>query len=180
MKSETRKKILLALRKRVQQLLGEIAADEHAARRELSSVLSSPELNRKTLSGAIVDRAFRAGTALALWSEAEKDLKRRPEPKKEELEKFLSEIKSAGVDFALRSSLKKIIRKLPPFPPGKPPKFRAQQQLEILSEVRRLSTTRSRKEAYVEVAKKHHVHWRTIQNLYLRDKVKKSSGGPNL
>jgi hypothetical protein len=106
----------------------------------------------------------------ALRAELEDALKKRPEPTGEELEKFLKEMKTLDADSLLRPSLRHLARKLPPFPPGKPPKLRLEQQKKALAELARLSFrgALSRKAAYRKVAKKYNVHWRTIQNLSTR------------
>ena len=144
--------------------------------------MSGPQLfTNKRPNDVVMGRGFRAGVALSLWPEVEKALKERPEPTKHELERFLTQMNGADLAFVLRSSLRRMMRKLPPFPHGKQPKFDFQQQKEIVSEVRRLtSVTGSRKKAYTEVAKKRGVHWRTIQNLFLRGKGKDTQGDTNL
>jgi hypothetical protein len=174
MKPATQKRIVRALRDRIEGVLGKIAGDERAAKREISSLFGSPHLfTNKRPTDVAMHRGFRAGVALGLWSEMEKDLKDKPEPTKDELESFIKQIKSADLDFMLRSFLRRMMRKLPPFPPGKKRKFDSQQQKEIVSEVRRLTNvTGSRKKVYADVAKKRGVHWRTIQNLCLQGKGK--------
>jgi len=182
MKLATQEKIVRALRERIERVLGKIAGDEPTAQREISKFFRSPELfNDKEPNAKVMRRGFKAGLALGLWSEVRKNLKEKPEPTKQELEKFLSELKGADLEFMLRTSLSRMLRKLPPNPPGKQPKFKSQQRKEILAEVRRLTTvTSSRKEAYREVAKKRGVHWRTIQNLLLKREHKDNSGGSDL
>ena len=179
MKLATQEKIVRALRERIERVLGKIAGDEPTALREASEFFRDPELfNDKEPNADVIPRGFKAGLALGLWWELRKNLKEKPEPTKQELEKFLSEVECVDVEFMLRTSLSGMIRKLPPHPPGKQPKFKSQQRKEILAEVHRLTTgTRSRKEAYKEVAKKRGVHWRTIQNLLLKREHKDNPGG---
>jgi hypothetical protein len=182
MKPATQEKIARALKERIERVLEKIAGDEPTARREVSEFFRNPELfSEKEPDDKFMRCGFKAGLALGLWSEVRKNLKEKPEPTKQELEKFLSELEGVDLEFMLRTSLSRMIRKLPPNPPGKQPKFKSQQRKEILAEVDRLSTVKgSRKEAYSEVAKKRGVHWRTIQNLLLKREHKDNSGGSDL
>ena len=119
MKLATQEKVVRALRERIERVLGKIAADEPTAQREVSEFFRSPELfNDKEPNANVMRRGFKAGLALGLWSEVRKNLKEKPEPTKQELEKFISELKGADLEFMLRTSLSRMIRKLPPNPPG--------------------------------------------------------------
>jgi hypothetical protein len=179
MKPATQRRIIRALRQRIERVVGKIAADEQAARNDISALLKDKQLSKSAPpKDADMQRGFRAGLALGLWPEVAKTLKTRPEPTKQELEKFLNELQAADLEFVIRSSLGRMMRKLPPFPPGKQHKFNSQKRKEIIAEVQRLTIgTGSRKKAYGEVAKKHGAHWRTIQNLCLKAKRKEDPRG---
>ena len=114
--------------------------------------------------------------ALGFWPDVGKGLKRKPEPTPEQLKKVLKQIEALDLNYVYQAVLKNLSRKLPPFPPGKQPTFsKLQERQDIESEVQRLASRLSRKEAYKNVAKKRDVHWRTIQNLCLKGKQKRES-----
>ncbi len=165
MKPATQRKIARALKKRIEEILGSLPADERAAKREISAALGM----RGSLQ-ANLQRAFRAGVSLGLWNEVERHLKKKPEPTPQEVEKFLREIEQVEVDSMLRSLLGSMLRKLPPFPPGKSPSLTPQQQKKAVAEVHRLTSSGrlTRRAAYEKVAKAYGVHWRTIQNLWMK------------
>ncbi len=172
MKPATRKKLIQALQKRVQEILGDkLPADLRAARRAIRADVSS--------KGQVsAEHMFRTGVAIGIWSEAERVLKAKPEPTPEQLDKFLSDIEEVEIASLLRASLKNMWRKLPPFPPGKQPSLTLQKQRQALAEVRRLTASGSLnlKAAYAQVAKKHGVHWRTIENACIRIRKQTSKG----
>jgi hypothetical protein len=109
---------------------------------------------------------MRAGVALSLWAEVEAALQHKPEPTPQQLQKCLEDLENTQLDSVFRSFFRDALRRLPPFPPGKQPRFKPQQRKSIRLEVQKQVEVhrRSRKEAYRVVAKKYDVHWRTIQN----------------
>ena len=167
-KSSTQKKIVGAVRKRLDELWGPSPPSLSAAHQELYEGLS------KSLKGkvdeATLDNALWSLAMLAVWTEAERSLKDQPEPTTEQLKKILQEIEMVDFDSIVRSLFKRISRKLPPHPPGKRPTLSPQQQEEALIKVRTLTTRGklNRKQAYEKVAEDYGVHWRTIQNLSVK------------
>lgn len=156
MKRSTRKKVVRAIEKRLTEILRAGSATD-----DLSDVKE-----------AKTREIWRSGTfeielSDSLRSELENELNKRPEPTDRDLDSFLKEVRSIDADEVLRPSLKHLARKLPPFPPGKPPALNPVQRKRVLAEVARLCSHSniSRKEAYRRVATKYSVHWRTIQNL---------------
>ena len=174
MKPATQKKIAGALIKRMEELLGSLPADQRAAKREIYAALGM----RGSLQ-ANLQRAFRAGISLGLWGEVERHLKKKPEPTPQQIEKFLKEIEELEMGSMLRSLLKSMLRKLPPFPPGKSPSLTPQQQEKALAEVNRLTSSGrlTRRAAYEKVAKAYDLHWRTIQNLWMKTVHKQEPKG---
>jgi hypothetical protein len=168
MKRSTVKKIVDAMRKRLEQILGSSPTTLPSAYQEIYARLS------KGLEGKVDDatlqRAVNSAAMLAIWTEAERALKDKPEPSPEQLKKTLEEIEALDFASMLRASVQRISRKLPPFPRGKSPSLTLQQQQQVLTEVRQLTDKRgfSRKKAYESVAAKYGVHWRTIQNFCVR------------
>jgi hypothetical protein len=146
----------------------------HTIERELTRVLrnSSADYDLLGIEDERPAEDWRSGSfelflSTDLRSELEDTLKKRPEPTSEQLDKFLQEMKTIDADSLLRPTLKHLARRLPPFPPGKPPKLDSEQQKRALTELAGVSLrgALSRKAAYRKVAKKYGVHWRTIQNL---------------
>jgi hypothetical protein len=156
MKRSTRKKVVRAIEKRLTEILRATSATD-----DLSDVKEA-KTREIWRSGS-----FEIGLSDSLRSELESALNKRPEPADRDLDNFLKELRSIDADEVLRPSLKHLARKLPPFPPGKPPVLNPAQRKKVLAEVARLSSHRniSRKEVYRRVATKYSVHWRTIQNL---------------
>ncbi len=126
-------------------------------------------------------RAFRRAFQKAIrfhLTELNRLLRMRPEPTPEQLRNLLQkaeepigqEVGEVEISTMLRSFLRAWLRKLPPFPPGKPASLTPQQRNKAIAEVRRLITTggTTRKAAYEKVAKTYDVHWRTIQNLWTK------------
>ena len=160
MKPRTRKKVVRAIERRITEILRATSASD-----DLSDIKDEKEREDWRRG------SFEISLSVELRSELENALKRRPEPTDQELGNFLKEMRSVDADALLRPSLKHLARKLPPFPPGKQPTLNPAQQEKALAEVTRLSSRRalSRKEAYRKVAKKYGVHWRTIQNLSIKN-----------
>jgi hypothetical protein len=136
------------------------------------------------------ERDFRRAFKMAMRAhlvEIDRLLRTRPEPTPEQLKKLLQkadepigeEIGEVEIKAMMRSFLRGWLRKLPPFPPGKPPSLTPQQRKKAISEVRRLVTIggMARKAAYEKVAKRYGVHWRTIQNLWLKIQKQTQKGG---
>jgi hypothetical protein len=135
-------------------------------------------------------RAFRRTFQTAMRAhvgEIDRQLRMRPEPTPEQLRNLLQkaeepigeEVGEVEINAMMRSFLRGWLRKLPPFPPGKPPSLTLQQRKKAISEVRRLVTTggMARKAAYEKVAKRYDVHWRTIQNLWIKIHKQTRKGG---
>ena len=164
-KNSTQKKIVGAVRKRLDELWGPSPPTLSAAHRELYEGLS--EGLKDKVDDATLDSAFRSSAMLAIWTEAERSLRDQPEPTAEQLKKILTDIEMVDFDSIVRSLIKKISRKLPPHPPGKRPTLNPQQQQAALQKVQELSIKQGlgRKQAYEQVARQYKVHWRTIQNL---------------
>ena len=156
MKPKTRKKIVRAIEKRLAKILRKGSAED-----DISDL--KDERDREAWRHG----SFQIILSNELRSDLENVLKRRPEPVPKQLNNFLKEMAVIDADSLLRPSLRHLARKLPPFPPGKQPKLNSGQQKKALAEVTLLYSRRalSRKEIYHRVAKKHGVHWRTIQNL---------------
>lgn len=168
MKPATRKAIIRATRKRMQKILGVILPpDLSTARRELSTL----GLRGRETRDTHMKRVLRAGLGVGLWSELERVLRERPEPTPQQLEKFFREFEEADLGSMFRPFLGSMLRKLPPFPPGKRPSLTPQQQKEVLAEVRRQTNAGrlTHRAIYEKVAKSYRVHWRTIQNLWTKE-----------
>jgi hypothetical protein len=167
-KDATRRKIIDAMRTQIEMVLGPLPPTLPTAYREMYAGLSKGlggEVNDATL-----DQAFRSSVMLGLWKEAENGLKDRPEPTPEQLQKMLAEMGELDFAWILRSFVKRVSRKIPPFPPGKRPSLKPWEEKEAVAKVRELTNKRalSRKRAYEEVAQTYKVHWRTIQNLWIK------------
>jgi uncharacterized protein YoaH (UPF0181 family) len=168
MKPSTVKKIVGAMRKRLEKILGPLPATLPSAHQQMYVTVS------RSLKGKVDDttlqRAFGSAAMLTIWTDMEQGLKDKPEPTPEQLKKILEEIEALDFASLVGASLKRISRKLPPFPPGKKPSLTLEQQQQALMEVHQLTTKegRSRKKAYATVARKYGVHWRTIQNLWVK------------
>lgn len=159
MKPETQKKIVRALQRKLKKILGHnLPADGKSAAKQARSALKAGDLSR----------SLRAGISIGLWSAAEERLANKPEPTPEELRKFLRDLDEAEMAPFIRSFLNSELRKLPPLPRGKQPKFKERDRDDLLAELRQLETTVSRKEAYKQLAATRGVHWRTIQNLSIK------------
>jgi hypothetical protein len=164
MKQKTRKKVVRAIESRLTRILRDSASDD-----DLSDIKNKRD-REVWRSGS-----FQILLSSELRAELEGALKKRPDPTREQLDKFLEEVKTLDPLSLLRPSLTHLARRLPPFPPGKPPKLSSAQQKEALAEVIRLSSrgVLSRKAVYRNVAKKYRVHWRTIQNLSTKSRSSK-------
>lgn len=171
MKPSTRKKIVQTVSRRLEEVLGDaLPATLRLAERQAhaEAIKEKPDLNRMS----------EAGMVIGLWHAATHDLKKRPEPTPQELKKFLADLESLDLNSVMRTTFKSVLRKLPPFPPGKKPSLTRDQQKQALAEVHRLTSTSriNRKAAYAEVAKGYDVHWRTIQNLCVKDRKRGPRG----
>jgi hypothetical protein len=164
-KSSTQKKIVGAVRKRLDELWGPSPPTVSAAHREIYEGLSKGLKDK--VDDATLDSAFRSSAMLAIWADAERSLKDQPEPTAEQLKKILTDIEMVDFDSIVRSLIKRISRKLPPHPPGKRPTLNPQQQAEAFKKVMTLAARGrlNRKQVYEKVAEDYGVHWRTIQNL---------------
>ncbi len=133
------------------------------------------------IDGVELDRALRSSAMLAVWAEAERSLKDKPEPAPEQLRSILEEIQTLDFARMLKNTLKEISRKLPPSPRGQRNTLKPPEQKAAIARVSELTRRRglSRKRAYQEVAQNYSVHWRTIQNLVNRGIGKREAVGEN-
>ena len=147
-----------ALRQSIEKVLGPIPSNLADAQRGLQSSLRKKKVNPWD--------GLRTGIALGLWERIEEELSDKPEPSPLQLERYLKEMREADLNSVVRSFFHTGLRKLPPLPPGKQPKFSPDKVVKLRAEVER-EVSRSgspRKDVYKRIAKKHKVHWRTIQN----------------
>jgi len=164
------------MRERLQTILGLLPATLPDAYRDFYAGLSK-DLKGKA-DDATLQRAFGSGVMASLWAEAERTLKDKPEPTTEQLKKTLDQIEALDFASMLRACFQTVSRRLPPVPPGKSPSLNPQQQKAAFAEVRDLKAKAriSQKQAYEKVAQKYGVHYRTIQNLWLRTRNQSSKG----
>src|SRR5215472_11022617 len=173
-KTSTQKKIVRAVRMRLEGIFGPAPHTLPATYREVYASVA------RGLRGKVDDkslkRAFQSGAMLALWAEAERVLHDRPEPTPAQMKKILVEIEMLDFASVLRASVKNISRKIPKAPRGKRFVLDPQQQRDAVTKMREFRNREglSQKEAYEKVAEVYGVHWRTIQNLWARTKKKET------
>jgi hypothetical protein len=166
-KPATRKKVRAATQRIFEEVLGKIPANLAAVRRETKRLRAAKKKDML--------RVIRTGVGLGLYSkEFEKILNARREPTARQLQKFLAAMESYDFASVVRAFLKTALLTLRrPGGRGKQPKLNPLQQKEAKSRVALLvGKGRSRRAAYQEVAKRHRVHWRTIQNLCMKGRQK--------
>ena len=170
MKSSTQKQIVGAVRKRLDELWeGQPSPSTiSAAQRELYERLS--ESLKGQVDEEALNSAFRSSAMLAIWTEAERSLRDKPDPTPEQLHSILEEIETLDFASMLRNTFKTVLRKLPRAPRGKRTTLDVRQRKQAISRVRELTERRGlgHKQAYQQVAQNYEVHWRTIQNLVNR------------
>ena len=151
MKAKTRKKLKAALARRLRELWEEVFAKD----------LKDPVTRRHAQLNANISKGL---------SGLDVKLRQAPEPSPDQLQRVLRQIREERFDLWVRSVLMYLVKKFPPFPPGKQPKLTRKQQGQALAEVHKLivRSELSRKDIYRQVASKYEVHWRTIQNLWTR------------
>ncbi len=166
MKKATGQKIAKALQERLEEIFGRFSISglpdaQQAMYAEVEKVLKGK------VDDATLQSAMRAGVMAGVWEEMEQGLKDRPEPTPEQLEKILKEIWEADIASMLRISVKNFLRTLRR---GKNLRLTPEQQKEVFTQLRQLTAkgSLSHKKAYAQVAQKYGVHWRTIQNLWVK------------
>jgi uncharacterized protein YoaH (UPF0181 family) len=175
MKTSTRKKLVEAMQRRLEEILGAGPRPESlpAADRQMYKEVS--EGLKGKVDDAVLLRVFRSAAMRTIWARLESELKDKPEPPPEQLKRALAEIEAVDIGSMTRATIKVISRKLRPAPPGKSPRLDPQEQQEALVKVEALvKRGMSRKKAYAVTASEYDLHWRTIQELSRRvHKLKK-------